>query len=245
MDAKSWLQSSGMKLGTIVTIDHPAVVEIAGLAGFDWLWIDGEHGSFDEQSAATACAVNAGRLRTFVRLPDRSATAVRRFLEIGCDGIILPQVSSKAEVDEIARAAFYPPRGERGIGIARAQGYGAHFKEYVEKQEYAIVVQIESAAGVQNAQSIIEHFAVDAVLIGPYDLSASFGIPGQVDARQVLEGIAEVQALCTSARKPCGIFAASAEQAKAYAARGFGLIAVGMDCTTLLDGYKSFRGAMA
>ena len=61
MDAKAWLQSDGLKLGTIVTIDHPAIVEIARLAGFDWLWIDGEHGRFNEVSAAIACAVTARR----------------------------------------------------------------------------------------------------------------------------------------------------------------------------------------
>jgi len=245
MDAKAWLQSGQMKLGTIITIDHLAIVEIAGLAGFDWLWIDGEHGSFNEQSAATACAVNAGRLRTFVRLPDRSGTAIRRFLEIGCDGIILPQVSSAAEMDEIARAALYPPRGERGIGIARAQGYGARFKEYLEKQEYTIVVQIESELGVHNAQVIIEHSAVDAVLIGPYDMSASFGITGQVESPQVLDGIAKIQKLCKNAGKPCGIFAATTEQARNYAARGFNLIAIGIDCTTLLQGFQSLRNAIA
>ncbi len=94
MDARAWLQSGSMKLGTIVTIDHPAIVEIAKLAGFDWLWIDAEHGRFNELNAATACAVTAGGPPTFVRLPDRSATAIKRFLDIGCDGIILPQVSS-------------------------------------------------------------------------------------------------------------------------------------------------------
>src|SRR5579872_6496607 len=104
---RAWLRSGGSKLGTILTIDHPAIVEIAALAGFDWLWIDGEHGRFNELSAAMASAV-AGSTPVFVRLPDRSATAIKRFLEIGCDGIILPQVSSTAEVDEIARAALYP-----------------------------------------------------------------------------------------------------------------------------------------
>ncbi len=245
MDVKAWLQSNEMKLGTILTIDHPAIAEIAALAGFDWLWIDGEHGNFNEMSAATSCAVNAGRARTFVRLPDRSSTAIRRFLEIGCDGIILPQVSSAAEVDEIAKAAFYPPRGERGIGIARAQGYGARFKEYLEQQDYAIIVQIENLAGLQNAQAIIAHPAVDAVIIGPYDMSASFGIPGQVEDPQVIGAISKIQTLCKGARKPCGIFSGSAERAAAYAAMQFNLIAVGVDCSTLLEGFRSLRAAIS
>jgi len=244
MNVKAWLQSSQMKLGTIITIDHPATIEIAGLAGFDWLWIDAEHGSFNEQSAATACAINAGRLRTFVRLRDRSPTAIKRFLDIGSDGIILPQVSSAADMDEIARAALYPPRGERGIGVARAQGYGARFKEYLEKQDYAIVVQIESATGVQNAPEIIQHPAVDAVVIGPFDMSASFGITGQVDAPQVIQGISKVKTVCRDAGKPCGIFAATAEMARSYAAGDFNLIAVGIDCSVLLAGFQSLRNTI-
>jgi 2-keto-3-deoxy-L-rhamnonate aldolase RhmA len=241
MDVKAWLQSDGIKLGTIVTIDHPAIVEIARLARFDWLWIDGEHGRFNEVSAATACAVNASGPPTFVRLPDRSATAIKRFLDIGCDGIILPQVSSVAEVDEIARAALYPPVGERSVGIARAQGYGTRFAECLRTQDYAIVVQIESATGVRNAEGIISHSSVDAVVIGPYDLSGSFGIPGEIDSPQVVESIARVQAACREAGKPCGIFAATAEKAATYARSGFDLIAVGMDCTVLLGGYTSIR----
>ncbi len=244
MDAKAWLQSDGLKLGTIVTIDHPAIVEIARLAGFDWLWIDGEHGRFNEVSAAIACAVTAGGPPTFVRLPDRSPTAIKRFLDIGCDGIILPQVSSAAEVDEIARAALYPPRGERSVGIARAQGYGTRFAECLNHQDYAIVVQIETVAGVRNAEAIANHSAVDAVVIGPYDLSGSFGIPGKIESPQVVEGIASVLAICKKANKPCGVFAATAEKARTYAKEGFNLIAVGMDCTVLLDGYKAVRAAL-
>ncbi len=241
MDAKAWLQSGGMKLGTIVTIDHPAIVEIARLAGFDWLWIDGEHGRFNEASAATACAVTTGGPPTFVRLPDRSATAIKRFLDTGCDGIILPQISSAAEVDEIERAALYPPRGERSVGIARAQGYGTRLAECLQRQDYAIVVQIENVAGVRNAEAIAGHAAVDAVVIGPYDLSGSFGIPGKIESSQVVESIAAVRASCKRAGKPCGIFAATGERARTYAKEGFDLIAVGMDCSVLLDGYKTMR----
>lgn len=245
MNARAWLQSSGMKLGTLVTIDHPAIVEIARIAGFDWIFIDGEHGGFNESTAAVACAVTAGGPPSFVRIPDGSATAIKRFLDIGCDGIIVPQVSSVAEVDQIARAALYPPRGERGVGIARAHGYGARFKECLERQDYAIIVQIETVAGVEDAERIIAHEAVDAVIIGPYDLSGSFGVPGEIDSAKVVEGIAKVQTLCRRAGKPCGIFAATAEKAKAYSAAGFELIAVGMDCSVLLSGYQSIRGTIA
>jgi 2-keto-3-deoxy-L-rhamnonate aldolase RhmA len=241
MEIVSWVRDQRPKIGTLLTVDHPAIIEVARLAGFDWLWIDAEHGSFTDVSAGIACAINSGGPPTFVRLPDHAPTTIKRFLDTGCDGIILPQVSTLAEVNEIARAALYPPRGERSIGIARAQGYGATFSEYLKNKNYAILVQIETAAGVRHASEIIAHDAVDAVLIGPYDLSGSFGIPGQIESPQVVDCIAEVLSLCKSAGKPCGIFAATQEKASAYAKAGFDLIAVGIDTTILLNAWTSIR----
>jgi 2-keto-3-deoxy-L-rhamnonate aldolase RhmA len=240
-DMRTWVRSHSPKLGTIISIDHPTIIEIARLAGFDWLWIDAEHGRFDEVSASLCCAVNTGGPPAFVRLPDRSPTSIKRFLDIGCDGIILPLVSSLADVREIARAALYPPRGERSVGMARAQGYGSRFAEYLKTKSYAIIVQIETVAGVSNAREIIEDDTVDAVLIGPYDLSGSLGIPGEIESAQVVQGIAAVLSESKKAGKPCGIFAATPEKAKTYAALGFDLIGVGIDTTVLLNAYSSIR----
>ena len=241
MEIRTWATPPLPKIGTLLTLDNPAVIEIARLAGFDWLWIDAEHGQFNDQTAALACAVNSGGPPAFVRLPDHSPTTIKRYLETGCDGIILPLVSSRAEVDSIARAALYPPRGQRSIGIARAQGYGATFTEYLRQKSYAILVQIETAAGVADAPAIITHDAVDAVIIGPYDLSASLGMPGDIAAPEVTEAIARVRDLCRQAGKPCGIFAAGAETARAYAAAGFELLVVGIDSLVLLNALKEIR----
>ncbi|HKF49290.1 MAG TPA: aldolase/citrate lyase family protein [Terracidiphilus sp.] len=241
MDIKSWASAQRPRIGTLLTLDNPAIVEIARLAGFDWLWIDAEHGQFNEVGASTACAILAGGPRAFIRIPDHSPTAIKRYLEAGADGIILPQVSSVDEVHRIARAALYPPRGERSVGIARAQGYGAHFSSYIASKSYSILVQIETAAGVRNAREIVNQNAVDAVLIGPYDLSGSLGIPGQIEAPAVVEGISDVQSICREAGKPCGIFAATAEKARAYAADGFDLIAVGIDSNVLLNALTTIR----
>ena len=241
MDLKTWVRERTPRFGTLLTIDNTAAVEIARLAGFDWLWIDGEHGQFNEVGAAAACALCAGGPPTFARLPDFSPTAIKRYLETGCDAIIVPAVSTLEDADAISRAALYPPRGQRSVGIARAQGYGASFQEYLTTKTYSIVVQIETVAGVRNAKAIVEHDAIDAIIIGPYDLSGSFGVPGQVEAPEVVAAIAEVRELCRQADKPCGIFAATAEKARVYAAQGFDLIAVGIDCSILLNAYKQLR----
>ena len=239
MQIKSWSGSHPARLGTLLTVDNSAVLEVARHAGFDWLWIDAEHGQFDERAAAAACAILAGGPPAFVRLPDFAPTTIKRFLDSGCDGIILPAVSTIEDVHAIARAALYPPHGQRSVGIARAQGYGATFEACLREKQYSVIVQVETAAGVDNAEAILAHNAVDAVLLGPYDLSGSYGIPGQVDAPQVVNGIARVLSLCKRAGKPCGIFAATADKARAYAAQGFDMIAAGIDTTLLLNAYKS------
>jgi 2-keto-3-deoxy-L-rhamnonate aldolase RhmA len=244
MDLNAWVRERAPRFGTLLTMENAAAIEVARLAGFDWLWIDGEHGQFNEVSAAVACALCAAGPPAFVRLPDFSPTAIKRFLEAGADGIILPAVSTLEDVKAIARAGLYPPRGERSVGIARAQGYGATFQEYLGKQSYSIVVQIETAAGVRNAREITAHDAVNAVIIGPYDLSGSFGIPGQVEAPEVVKAIGEVRGICKQAGKPCGIFAATAEKAREYAAEGFEMIAVGIDTAILLNAYKQLRQAV-
>jgi 2-keto-3-deoxy-L-rhamnonate aldolase RhmA len=244
MDLKTWVRERRPRFGTLLSIDNAAAIEIARLSGFDWLWIDGEHGQFNEVSAATACALCAAGPPTFVRLQDFSSTAIKRYLETGCDAIILPAVSTIEDVQAIARAALYPPRGQRSVGIARAQGYGATFQEYLTSKNYSIVAQIETVAGVHNAAVIVEHDAIDAVIIGPYDLSGSFGIPGQVEAPEVVAAIAEVRELCKRAGKPCGIFAATAEKAREYAAQGFELIAVSIDSSILMGAYKLLRQSL-
>ena len=241
MNARAWLQSSGMKLGTIVTIDHPAIVEIARLAGFDWLWIDGEHGRFDEVSAATACAVNSGRPADLCAATgpvsdiDQEVFGhwVRR--DHSATGFVGGRCG-RYRAGCALSAAWREKRGDRtGAGLWN------EIRRVPAIQDYAIVVQIESTAGVRNAEAIIGHAAVDAVIIGPYDLSGSLGIPGKVDAPQVVESIAKIQAICKEAGKPCGIFAATAEKASVYAKSGFDLIAVGMDCSILLGGYEAMR----
>ena len=120
MNLNGWLRAQTPRFGMLLTIDNAATIEVARLACFDWLWIDGEHGQFNEVSAAVACALCAGGPATFVRLPDFSPTAIKRYLETGCDAIILPAVSTSDDVQAIALAALYPPRGQRSVGIGFA-----------------------------------------------------------------------------------------------------------------------------
>ncbi len=235
-----WLrEGAGPRLGTILTLDHPATTEIAKLAGFDWLWIDAEHGRFNEVSAATACAINAGGPPVLVRVPDGGATTLKRYLDIGADGLIVPQVSSLEDARAIGRAALYPPRGQRSVGIGRAHGYGMSFQQYMADPGTCLIAQIETLAGVSAIESIVREPYLDAILIGPYDLSGSCGVPGDVTCEPVQRSIAAVLQSCKAAEKPCGIFAATAEAARAYAAQGFDMICVGLDALILGNAYRA------
>ncbi len=241
---RQWLNSRSPKAGTVVTISNPVLAEIVKLAGFDWIWIDGEHGNFDCAGAAAYCAINAGGPKTFVRLPDHSPTQIKKFLDIGADGIILPQVSSLQEVREIGVHALYPPRGRRSVGISRAQGFGTTLAQSIREQSYLIFVQIETSAGVGNIDEIVQSEVVDGVLIGPYDLSGSYGVPGEIQAPVVQRGIKQVLASCKAAGKPCGIFAATSSLGRAYIEAGFDLITVGVDSSMLLAGLRQLAESL-
>lgn len=239
LQMKTWLEQP--RVGTILALDHPATVEIARDAGWDWLWLDAEHGRFNERNVADACAITQPSVPTFIRVPDGSETTLKRYLDAGADGIIVPQVSSVEEVRAIVKAAIYPPTGQRSVGIARAHGYGKRFNEYLQQRSYVLVVQIETLEGVAAVSDIVHEAAVDAVIIGPYDLSGSCGVPGDVMCDQVQGAIARVLAACQGVDKPCGIFAATAEAARRYLQQGFTLIAVGIDAALFATTQQGLR----
>lgn len=241
---RQWFLNGGPKIGTVVTLDTPAICELVKIAGFDWAWIDGEHGVFDEKGAALAAMCLGSSVKSFVRVPDKSPTTLKRFLDAGCDGIIVPHVSSRAEFDAIARASLFPPKGERSVGIARAQGYGAYFSEAIKTRNYALIVQIETRDGVANVEEIAAADDLDAILIGPYDLSGSYGLLGDVTAQPVADAIARVLSVCKSAGMPCGIFAGDAVRAPAYLAQGFDFVGAGVDSALLLGAYRNLVCAL-
>lgn len=210
-------------LGTLLSLPSPEIVEIAVDAGFDWLFLDMEHGLLDPVAVQRMIQAAAGRVPCIVRVPSHVAVAIGKALDTGADGLIFPHVDSAAEARACVRAALYPPEGERSVGIARAQGYGARLAEAVagENGRVALIAQIEHIRAVRNIEEILEVSGLAAVFIGPYDLSASLGLPGQVQDPAVAESIEKVR---TAARKfgiPAGIFAGGLEAARAALGRGF------------------------
>ena len=180
-------------IGTWVTLNHPSIAEIMADAGFDWICIDMEHSVTDYAEAQLLIMAIQGKgVKAFVRVGENNARIIKRVLDAGADGIIVPSVSSKAEAIKAVNAVKYPPLGTRGVGLARAQSYGFDFENYRDNKskEIKLIVQIEHINAVKELESIIEVEGIDGTFIGPYDLSGSMGKPGQyedTDVKKILD----------------------------------------------------------
>ena len=236
-DFRARLKSGETLLGTMVTLPSPPAAEVLASLGFDWLFIDAEHGPLETSELLGILTAVNRRAACVVRVPSCDAVQIAKALDLGADGIIVPQVNTPQQAADAVRFARYPPEGTRGVGLARAHGYGSKFKEYVESanREIAVIVQAEHAMAVDNIDAIARVPGVDAILLGPYDLSASLGKMGQVDDPVVVTAIRRVTDACRGIGMPLGYFGVSAAAVRPYVERGYTLIVAGVD-TTLLAG---------
>jgi 2-keto-3-deoxy-L-rhamnonate aldolase RhmA len=182
-----------------------------------------------------------GRCPCLVRIADHGESWIKKALDTGCSGIVVPLVISAGEAKSAVACCLYPPAGRRSVGIARAHGYGMSFQEYVQRanDEVVIVIQVEHRTAVGNIESILAVPGIDAVFVGPYDLSASFGRPGEITHPEVQQAIEEVKRQCRRAGVPAGIFTTDSGAAKRYIEEGFRLIALGLDSVYLWQAAKA------
>ena len=178
---------------------------------------------------------SAGSTPCLVRLARGDEVSIKKALDVGAAGVIAPLVNSAEHARQVVRWAKYAPLGTRGVGVGRAHGYGFEFQEYVSSAnaETVVVVQAEHSEAVNNLKSIVQVPGIDAVLVGPYDLSASLGRLGEVTHPDVVAAIERVTQVCQAAHMPLGIFGMSPEAVKPYMERGFTLITVGIDTVLL------------
>lgn len=228
---RSRLQAGETLLGTMVTLPTASTAEVLRDAGFDWLFIDGEHGPLETSDILGVLQAVGGQVPCVVRVPASEEVPIKKVLDLGAAGIIVPQVNTAEEAAQIVRFSRYPPQGGRGVGLARAHGYGFGFAEYVENANEAIsvIVQAEHVDAVENIESIVQVEGVDAVLLGPYDLAASMGKMGQVDDPEVLQAIDHVTKTCQAANMPLGYFGVTASAVRPYIELGYTLIVAGVD----------------
>ena len=240
-DFRTRLKDHETLLGTMVTLDTPAVSEILAELGFDWLFVDGEHGPLETGEIVNILRAVGDRLACVVRVPAAEEGPIKRVLDLGAAGVIVPMVNTAEQAANVVRFARYSPAGSRGVGLARAHGYGLRFQEYVESanDHVAVIVQAEHAQAVENIESIVQVDGIDAVQLGPYDLAASMGKMGQVDDPAVVEAIDHVIKTCLDAKIAVGWFAVTPEAVQPYAERGCTLITAGVDTLLLASAAKN------
>jgi 2-dehydro-3-deoxyglucarate aldolase/4-hydroxy-2-oxoheptanedioate aldolase len=227
-----------MLVGTLITIPSAEVAEILAGMNFDWLFIDTEHSPFNAWGAQSILQAADHSCPCVIRVPANDQVWIKKALDIGADGIIAPQVNTAPEAEDIVRMCKYPPEGTRGVGIGRAHQYGLGFNDYMERanNQIAVILQVESAQALKNIAEIVKVRGIDAIFIGPYDLSASLGKMGQLTDPKVEQAMETIAQACKNAGIRLGIFAATAEAAKPFIQSSFTLVAIGTDGLHLAQG---------
>lgn len=231
---KRKLQAGEYALGPFMNCAYPAFIEICGLAGFDFAIIDMEHGPLSVETAEDLCrAAHNVELTPIVRVRKNDAPQIQRALDIGSGGVQVPQIETKADAEAVVRGAKYRPIGQRGLSFYTRAGDYTIFgiQGYTDKlnEEQLVLVHVEGVRGVENLDEILTVPHIDVIFLGPYDLSQSLGIPGQVRDPRVLHLMKEATAKIRAAGKFVGTFADNPDIAKEWIDLGVQYIALGVD----------------
>jgi 2-dehydro-3-deoxyglucarate aldolase len=204
---KDKLKKSTVTIGSWITLGHPAIAEIMAKAGFDWLTVDMEHSAITlHQAQQLIQVIELAGCVPLVRVEENNPNTIKRAMDAGAHGVIVPMVNTKEDAVRAVNAVKYPPFGTRGVGLARAQSYGMEFEKYKEwvKKESVVIVQIESIQAVKNLEEILQVDGVDAFIVGPYDLSGSIGRPGDFDHPKMITALKRVMQVSKKLDVPAG-----------------------------------------
>jgi 2-keto-3-deoxy-L-rhamnonate aldolase RhmA len=229
-----------LTIGSWITLAHPSIAEIMAKAGFDWLAVDLEHSVITIKEAEELIRViDLCGVVPLVRLTSNDANQIKRVMDAGAHGVIVPMVNSALDAIAAIEAVKYPPIGKRGVGLARAQNYGETFSDYWSWQETSsmVIVQIEHIEAVKNLEKILSVEGVDGYIIGPYDLSASMGIPGQFEHVDFKKAMAEIKKVANKLEAVGGIhiIEPNPDELSQKISEGYKFIAYSLDIRMLAD----------
>lgn len=214
---KNKLRNNELSIGTWVTIGHQSIIEILGSAGFEWITLDMEHSAIDYETALNLIGhIQGNNMEALVRVSKNEEVAIKRVMDAGADGVIVPMIKNKEEAVKAVSYVKYPPVGSRGVGLSRAQKYGTDFQGYKNwtNNESVVVAQIEHIEAVENLEEILNTDGIDGIIIGPYDLSASMGYPGEYHREDVKKALNKVVETTIALNKPLGFHVIESEYSK-------------------------------
>jgi len=237
---KEGLVNGKTVFGPFLKLTDPAVVEIMGFAGFDFVIIDQEHGPISVQSAQNMIrAAESVNITPIIRVADNDESLILRALDIGAQSVQIPQINCKDDATQAVKSVKYSPQGVRGVcRYVRAANYSSMDKfEYFESanQETMIIIHIEGVKGINNLDEILSVSGIDVVFIGPYDLSQSLGIPGKVNDPLVIEKMKEVVTKCKKQKIAVGTFADDVQTAKRWISLGVQYMSFSVDVGILYN----------
>ena len=233
------LHENKPSIGSWIQIPNASVAEIMGQSGFDWVAVDIEHGSISTHLLPDLFrALELGNTLPLARLAQGDNKDIKEALDAGAGGIIVPMVESGSQLKDIRKASCWPPLGSRGVGFSRANLYGKYFNEYKkESQEPLLIAMIESEKAIKNLESILSVEGLDAILVGPYDLSASMGVIGDFSNQKFVNTIDQILKLSNKYKITAGIHIVepSKIELKKKIEEGYKFIAYSLDSVMLLD----------
>lgn len=231
------LRNGGHTIGSWMQIPHPSVAEIMGQAGYDWVAVDMEHGAVAvHQLPDLFRALELGNTLPLARIAHGQPKDCKQALDAGAGGIIVPMIESAAQLIAVRDACRWPPAGTRGVGFSRANLFGKHFEAYREEAQVPLLVaMIEHHRAVAELEAILAVEGLDAILIGPYDLSASMGLTAQFDHPDFCATMEKIRTLAAAKAIPAGVHvvAPSPVQLQQRLGEGYRFIAYSIDAVML------------
>ena len=240
MSLKQRLKNRETTYGTWLTIGHPSIAELMCQGQFDWITVDMEHSSITMENAEQLIRViELAGISPLVRVGHNDPNLIKRVMDAGSHGVIVPMVNTPEEAARAVASVKYPPVGFRGVGLARAQGYGATFEQYKDwnQNESIVIVQIEHIDAVNNLEAIMSTEGVDGFIIGPYDLSGSLGMPGKFDHPEVVKALDRVRKVSKEMNLLSGfhVIPPNPEDLKVKKDEGYQFLAFSLDTLFLGD----------
>jgi len=231
-------------IGSWISLGHSAIAEIMAKTGFDWLVVDMEHSVITLREAQQLIQViELSGVVPLVRVGENNSLIIKRVMDAGAYGVIVPMVNTREDAIRAVEAVKYPPAGKRGVGLARAQGYGVDFEKYKNwvNKGSIVIVQIEHIDAINNLEEILAVDGVDGSIIGPYDLSASMGYPGEFKRKDVKQALKRYVDCCKKLHKPAGFHVVNPDfkEVQEKVKGGFSFIAFGLDTLFMAEKCKA------
>lgn len=247
---KEKLQHRELSIGSWITIGHSSIAEIVVKAGFEWLTIDMEHSAITLSEAQQLIQViELAGSTPLVRVAENNPTIIKRIMDAGAHGIIVPMINSREAAQAAVAAVRYPPEGKRGVGLGRAQGYGVEFERYKAwlKTSSVIIAQIEHIEAVEHLDEILSVDGLDCLFVGPYDLSGSLGAPGEFGHPEMKRALKKIQESARQKGIAVGIHVIPPDPQELVrrAGEGFTLLAFSLDALFLAEACRSRMRSIA